>query len=457
VNRFLPCAALSALSCLCLFDAAGCRTDLDDEAVEPAAPPTTTPSEDSLGRVAEGEDAAAPDDPDAPTEVAPVAFEPWQLELPAHTIDDVVFAGPSLYVAARNNDGLALFTLTRAPARTKAKDGQAPPEAAVPTLAATVLVPGRELEGARLVTLGPKVLALWVAQGQLLARELGSDQTGGQPGSARPSGGDPSERRLAEEEGGQFTGPLAVAAASDGGFLACMGDQLGPSCIRFDANAEVEGVFALPKRKDHSVVGVTASDDGFVLVLGACRGNVDSESGTKSCARIDLQALLLAADGAPGKTRAMPVVQVARGIEVIPSQHGALVLARRVAAGEHSAWRVDDGGVRELDGRFSRAVGGFYHDGQVRLVERSHLRMRGGFPVRGFELRALEGMNGEAVKKPRRGKDAVAREAFPPEVAKTLPADVDQTLIAHGDALVFAAAPRRGTLSATALRLGAKL
>lgn len=436
MNRIPRRAALSALSCLCLLGATGCRTDLDDESSEATAAPAPAPSEDALGRIAEGE-AVAVEDPDAPTEVAPVPFEPWRLALPAHTIDDAVFAGASLFVAARNNDGLALFTLAREAAAPKAAG--TPPEAAV--IAATALVPGRELEGARLVTLGPKVLALWVAEGQLVARELG---------------GEHPDRRLAEEEGGQFSGPLAVAAAGDGGFLACMGDQLGPTCIRFDVNAEVDGVFALPKRKDHEVVAVTASDEGFVLVLGACRGNV-ADSDTKRCARIDLQALLLAADGAPGKTRAMPVVQVARGIEVIPAQRGALVLARRVAAGEHSAWRVDEGGVRELDGRFSRAVGGFYHDGKLRLVERSHLRMRDGFPVRGFELRALEGAGSEGARPQatRRGKDAIAREAFPPEVAKALPADVDQTLLAHGDALVFAAAPRRGTISATALRLGA--
>ncbi|HRE92404.1 MAG TPA: hypothetical protein PK095_25030, partial [Myxococcota bacterium] len=104
----------------------------------------------------------------------------------------------------------------------------------------------------------------------------------------------------------------------------------------------------------------------------------------------------------------------------------------------------------ELDGRFSRVVGGFSLGDTTMLVERGHLRMRQGFPVSSIDLRPLKIERRKAL---RHEKKKAERERFPDAIAKHLPTEVDQRFGAFGDALVFAGPRRKGLVKAAIVRV----
>ncbi len=422
-------AAWTALCCL--WSACGDGIHVTPSA-EPPPNALSAPGADLL----EGAPNEVPaPDPDAPTTTLQAPLEPWPLSFATSelaAIDDAVFVADTLIIAGRAGDQVVVLRLHRK------QDGT--------TLDVAMSAPTERFARVRgdasrltLVRSGTGALALWLADGHLEGLEIASDSH--DLASLEP-------QRLSGEEGGQLAGPL-VAAASDGGVIACAKDKLGPTC--FD-------IAATQPDGDHALAGVNLitrktaigepralipRDGGFMLVLGSCK--------SETCSRIDLMAVTLDEHGAAGSRRDLPVVQMDRGTAFIPDGVGFVLVARRVGAGEHSAWRVTPDATRELEGRFSRVVGGFAHDERTLLIERAHLKMRKGFPVRGYQVRPL---TETAARKgsPRRASQ-VEREAIPEAVAEHLPTDADQQFSANGDALVFVAPMRKGRFEATVLRL----
>jgi len=411
VNARLASAALTALCC-----SWGCGDGI------PVTPPpdapaasTTAPAEAELA--AGSEDAPAVIDPDAPTSTLEAPLEAWPLHFASDvlaTIDDALFVGDQLVVAGRVGDQVVLVRLARAADKT----------VAVAERVARVA----PCERVVLTRLGARAAAMWVSDGHLEA--LAFDKT---LGAATPS-------RVSGEEGGQLTGAPVVAESEDG-LVACAGDSNGPTCFELDRDLGLVGARPLGKKAGDRAVALMPTSDGFVLVLGDCNND--------SCSRVDLGAVLLDDHGLAGKRRALPEIQLERGTAFVPEDDGFVLVARRVGAGEHSAWRFAGDGARELDGRFSRVVGGFSWGGRTLLVERSHLIMRKGFPVRGYQIRPLDADAGTRAKP----SDRVAREALPEHVAELLPSDADQTFSGHDDTLLFVAPLRKGKLEAAAVRL----
>lgn len=398
-------------------------------------PSAAIPASPTDGATLEGAPGEAPlPDPDAPTATLQAPLEPWPLSFAATelaAIDDAVFVDDALVVTGRTTDQVVVLRLHRT---------RVAGALTVAPTAATERFARVSAHGSRVVIVrsGTGALALWLADGHLEGLEI--DSQAKDLASLEPE-------RLSGEEGGQLSGPL-VAAASDSGVVACAADKLGPTCFEIAAT-QPEGHHALAAVNlitKKTAIGqpraLLATDTGFMLVLGNCKG--------ETCARIDLLAVALDEHGAPGQRRDLPVVQIDRGSAFIPDGDGFVLVARRVGAGEHSAWRVTPDATRELEGKYSRVVGGFAHDGRTLLIERAHLKMRKGFPVRGYQVRPLT----ETSERKRRTE--VEREAIPEAVAEHLPTDADQTFSANGDALVFAAPLRKGRFDATVLRLLAR-
>lgn len=417
-------AAWTALCCL--WSACGDGIPVTPSAEAPANAVA------SADLIEDANDAPAPD-PDAPTTTLQAPLEPWPLsfattELAA--IDDAVFVDDALLVAGRAGDQVVVLRLHRTLAGTN--------------IQVAANAPGERFARVRgdasrvsLVRSGNGALALWLADGHLEGVEVARDSK--DLASLEPE-------RLSGEEGGQLAGPL-VAAVSPGGVVACAKDKLGPTCFDIAAT-QPEGRHALAgvnliTRK--TAVGepraLVLRDGGFMLVLGDCK--------SETCSRIDLMAVALDEHGAAGQRRDLPVVQMDRGSAFIPDGDGFVLVARRVGAGEHSAWRVTPDATRELEGRFSRVVGGFAHDERTLLIERAHLKMRKGFPVRGYQVRPLT----ETAQPKGSRRTRVEREAIPEAVAEHLPTDAEQSFSANGDALVFSTPVRKGRFEATVLRL----
>jgi hypothetical protein len=386
--------------------------------VQPEPPP---PESDVIAEAAEEVEAPAVD-PEAPTTTLEAPLEAWPLsfetaELTA--IDDAAFAGDVLVVAGRRADQVVVLRYRRTL------------EAGVPKLVDAGKWQRVRADASKLVLVprGTGLVAMWLADGHLEGVVVASLAELGEP------------VRLSGEEGGQLEAPM-VAAGNGDELVACAKDKLGPICFGWDAELSLSGVNVIAKKtsvgEPRALITSDGEAGGFWLVLGNCK--------SQTCSRIDLAAVALDVHGAPGKRRDLPVVQVDRGTAFIPEGDGFVMVARRVAAGEHSAWRVSASATREIEGRFSRVIGGFAHGERTLLIERAHLKMRKGFPVRGYHVRPLT----EGDK----GRKKVEREAIPDAVADYLPTDADQDFAANRDALTFVAPPRLGRYAATIVRLG---
>lgn len=403
-------AALTALCC-----SWGCGDGIPvTPPAEAAATSAVATSEAELGAGGDAPPAAL--DPDAPTSTLEAPLDAWPLRFTSDTlaaIDDALFVGDELVLAGRVADQVVLVRLAR---------GADKVPAVVERVARVASV-----ERVVLANNGDRAAALWIADGHLEAVPIGKTL------------GDAAPLRVSGEEGGQLTGKPVVAESLDG-LVACAADSNGPTCFELGADLGLVGARPLGKRAGGRPVALMPTSAGFVLVLGDCRN--------ASCGRVDLDAVALDDHGLAGKRRALPEIQLERGTAFVPEDDGFVLVARRVGAGEHSAWRVGVDGARELDGRFSRVVGGFSWGGRTLLVERSHLVMRKGFPVRGYQIRPLPAGVSRA-----KATDRVAREALPDTVAEALPSDADQTFSGHDDTLLFVAPLRKGKLEAAAVRL----
>ncbi len=413
MNALFHGAAWTALCCLL---ACG-----DGIQVQPEPPPSES---DVIAEVLDGTEAPVID-PEAPTTTLEAPLQAWPLSLETAeltAIDDAAFAGDVLVVAGRRADQVVVLRYRRVV------------EAGAPKLVAAGKWQRVRAEASKLalVRRGAGLVAMWVADGHLEGVVVASLAELGEP------------VRLSGEEGGQLAAPL-VAATNGEEIVACAKDKLGPICFGWDAALSLSGVNVISKKasvgEPRALIASDGEAGGFWLVLGNCK--------SQTCTRIDLAAVALDTHGAPGKRRDLPVVQVDRGSAFIPEGDGFVMVARRVGAGEHSAWRVSASATREIEGRFSRVVGGFAHGERTLLIERAHLKMRKGFPVRGYHVRPLtDGGRGS------KGREKIAREAIPDDVADFLPSDADQEFAANGDALTFAAPPRMGRYAATVVRLG---
>lgn len=416
----------AALTPLCCLGLAACGEGIEVEPEPEVALPLGAASEhaDELGppRDEPRDEPGETPDPEAPETTFEAPIEAWPVEVGDEelaVIDDALFVGDVLFVAGRADDAVVVMRMRRGVAEVAAGDRFREPRAGASPV--------------HLVHIDDHAAAMWLADGHLEAVRLDPTIEMASLSPTRASG----------EEGGRLTPPLVIASAPDGsGALACAIDELGPTCLSIDGRLSLAGMHVI---KRSVAIGepqaLVAVDSGYMLVLGHCR--------TESCSRIDLGALALDPTGRPGKRRDLPLVQLDRGTAFVRDGDGFVLIARRVAAGEHSAWRVTPSATRELEGRFSRVVGGFAHDGETLLLERAHLRMRAGFPVRGYNVRPLT----ERVRGKHKSREETERHAIPEAIARQLPTDPDQRFTANGDALVFARPARKGRVAATVLRL----
>lgn len=414
-------AAWTALFCLfvplCALGSGACADE------PPAVIQAEPPADPNDTTVAAAEPEPAPDE-DLPAIAAELSV--WPLTLEVFEILSAAFEGERLLLVTEAADGVSLVRLEQG------KDG--PTETERRRIGPT----GTPLA---LVTIGetaPRRAALWIEDGHLRALRLDG-----------PLGAAPTT--VAAEEGGAFAGPLAVAS-DDLSALACLRDGTRPLCVRLDKELTAIGLHPFERRDGHVTRHVATTASGWLVLMGRCRnaGSPGGLSTPANCGRETLEVIALSDEGVLGKARALPDIEGTRDAALVPTGDGLVLVGRRRGAGEHSAWQIAQGGLMELDGRFSRVIGGFQLGDTTLLVERGHLRMRQGFPVSNIDLRPLTIERRKAL---RHEKKKVERERFPETISKHLPTEVDQRFSAHGDALVFASPRRKGIVKAAVVRV----
>lgn len=415
-------AAWTALFCLfvplCALSSGACA-DESSPAIQADAPAEA--GDDTIA--AEAEPEPAPDE-DLPAIAAELSV--WPLTLEVFEILSATFEGERLLLVTEAADGVSLVRLEQG------KDG--PTEVERRRIGPT----GTPLALVAIGETTPRRAALWIEDGHLRALRLD-----GALGAAPTT--------VAAEEGGAFAGPLAVAS-DDLSALACLRDGTRPLCVRLDKELTAIGLHPFERRDGHYARHVATTQSGWLVLMARCR-NTSSSGGPSlpaGCGRETLEAIPLSDEGEIGKARALPDIEGTRDAALVPTGDGLVLVGRRRGAGEHSAWQIAQGGVMELDGRFSRVIGGFQLGDTTLLVERGHLKMRQGFPVSNIDLRPLVI---ERRKTLRHEKKKVERERFPEAVARHLPTEVDQRFSAHGDALVFASPRRKGLIKVAVVRV----
>lgn len=409
-------AAWTALFCLSLAAGVSSTSACGDEAVSsiPDGPAEPLDADPATLADAASDPEPAPDE-DLPAVAAELSV--WPITLEVFEILDATFEGERLLLATAAADGISLVRFEQK------KDGPSEVERRLIGPNGTPLA---------LITIGgtnPRRAALWIEDGHLRALRLDG------PLSASPS-------TVAAEEGGAFAGPLAVGT-DDLSALACLSDGNRPLCLRLDSELTAVGLHPFERRNGELARWVGATDTGWLVMMARCRN--------ESCGRESLEVLTLNDEGAQvGKSRSLPDIEGTRDAALIPTGDGLVLVGRRRGAGEHTAWHIAHGGVMELDGRFSRVVGGFSLNDTTMLVERGHLRMRQGFPVSSIDLRPLKIERRKAL---RHEKKKVERERFPDTIARHLPTEVDQRFGARGDTLVFASPRRKGLIKAAVVRV----
>lgn len=421
----LPSAVRTALCCLWapMVGLIGCV----DEPT-PTLPTTTPPEAQAPTDPAEPDDEAAPEEEEAlPALEADVAV--WPLALEAFEILDATFENDRLLLVTAAADGVSLVRMARAKEATDTSPVEQERRLIGPPQTPLTLAP---------IGIGAKAAyaAFWVADGHLHALSL-----------ALPLA-DATARVIAAEEGGAFTGPVVVAPSGPTDeLLACVRDGNRPLCVRLDHELSPIGVHPID-RKDQVIRWLGPTPNGWIALLTRCR--------TEECTRENLEVLAFDRNGVvQGKPRALPELDSVRNTAIIGTDDGLLLVGRRRGAGEHTAWNVTPRMTSELEGRFSRVIGGFTLGGSTKLVERSHLRMRQGFPVAGIDLRPL-GPSDFDGKSSRRKDKRVERERFPDHIAQHLPAEVDQRFSARGDTLVFTSPRIKGILKAAVVKVSDK-
>ncbi len=434
-------AALTALYCLLAL--LSCGDPLEPHAEERFAEDGLAPEVDpNLGPPAKDgvPTEAAAVELDETSGVLSVGMSAFPLSVEAFAVDGAVFDDNALIVAARTATGPLVIhhsLETAEEAHRKASDqpvSDKPADGRVDSpkmVERSRLALERQETSAIAVLHGPALspLALWTADGHLEALALTTSLATSKP------------RRIAAEEGGAYKG-APVVAVDGGSVVVCLSDADTPLCLSLDRDLNVNGIHSLSKYRRFEPVALTHDRNGFFVILSRCLG--------ETCGREDLLAQRLDREGTPrGKARGLPQIQTGRGRIIIPRDDGLLLVARRSGAGEHAAWTLTDSGLAELDGRFSRVVGGFSSEGRELFVERAFLRMRDGFPVTGFVSRPIE------VSRSKKSASKVVREAFPEAVDRALPNDVDQEFSAFGDTLMFEGPRRQGKIPVTVVKLGA--
>lgn len=350
----------------------------------------------------------------------------WPLTLEVFEIVSATFESERLLLVTAAADGVSLVRMEQK------KDGPTEVERRLIGPAGTPMA---------LLTIGtttPRRAALWIQEGHLRALPLGG-----------PLNGTP--KTIAAEEGGAFAGPL-TAASDDLSALVCLNDGNRPLCLRIDQDLSPIGLHPFERREGQFTRHVASTETGFLVLLARCRnaGPRQGEQPLTGCTRETLEAIALSDEGVLGKPRALPDLESTRSAALVPTPDGLVLVGRRRGAGEHSAWQITPTGTMELDGRFSRVVGGFTLGDTTLLVERGHLKMRQGFPVSNVDLRPLQI---ERRKTLRHEKKKVERERFPEAIASQLPKEVDQRFSAHDDALVFTSPRRKGLVRAAIVRV----
>ncbi|MFO0748315.1 MAG: hypothetical protein U1F43_22030 [Myxococcota bacterium] len=253
-------------------------------------------------------------------------------------------------------------------------------------------------------------------------------------------------QKILDPADGKAVGPTALAPA-DAGTLACIGLVGEPlHCAMLDARGATDGWSAIGKTADLLPEALVPGPHGWLLLAGTCRPKT-----ADTCKRKDLIVVRLGEDGMPPKKRPtlqLPEVEARRaGLVVVPTDSGFVLVARRIGAGESSAWRVTDEAVKELDGKFTRTVGGLAapdggDDGMV-FIEQGPLIMRQGHPVARYRVRPL----GDDGKR----KDALA---WPSAIDPLMPLTVDQQVLSSDGLATFVEPIRKRHVRATVVRLG---
>jgi len=385
--------------------------------------PAATPGEAEIELPAPLRDAAeapAPvveaDDP-ATTIAAPITARTLTLE--AERLDGLALDGAALIVAGARGGRLTLWRLE--PDGATATKVQATLDAApLPTEAPSLLSATRH---------APAMAAWTDAEGAVWGLVV----------DARLA--EQRATRLLDAADGAAVGRPALAPADDGAMI-CTGmaaDVLRCATLTRGGALTPEGWAPLGKTRGVRAEALAETASGWLLIAGACKP-------AGACKRLDLVGLRLGADGLPPRKRptiALPELERRHdGLVLVPEGEGLLLVGRRHGAAEASAWRIGERDADELDGKWSRVVGGLDSDDGLVLVEQAPLAMDNGFPVVKLRPRPLvDGKRGE----PR---------AWPSAVGALVPRGVDQR-VRSGEGFVVSFEPVRDRRArATVLRLG---
>lgn len=421
--------------------------------------PVDEPEPDAPPEVERPRTEAAPGELDAPAEVtaapaAPTADEgstlawpmvAWRIELDADRADALAPSGDGLAFAGRAGEVARLARFVPPPHAPAAKGtgaaATATPPAPAPqggalTLAATLDAGPIGADPATLVpeTRGRPALAAWHdPDGAIWTVAIDEALAGATP------------QKLREPADGRTFGPIALAPTDDG-TLACAGAVGGPlACATLDPRGRSEGFAPIGKTPDLMAEALVPSPGGYLLLASSCRPKKSD-----TCKRKDLVVVRLGDDGLPPRRRPtlpLPEVEAQRGgLVVLPSPTGFILVARRVGAGDATAWKVSDTEVRELDGRFSHVVGGLDGDDGFVLVEQGPLTMVDGHPVALHRARGLP----TGAGKDKRGE----LFAWPAAVRALMPVTVDQRVISGEGLVAFVEPIRKKHVRAAVIRLG---
>jgi len=372
---------------------------LDDE--------ITLPGNGSMAGAGPG--SVVPLPPDDPATTLGWALDARLVDLAGERFDGVVTDGPGLAAAiTRSGDGVVVRLAADGDGATRVLG-----ERVIGALGSEPIALGRAAHGS-------PATAVWADEAGVV-RALALDD--------RMSAREPVTL-LAAEEGAALGHPVVVP--SDDGALVCVGAATAPlrcaTMLRSGGLAS-DGWQAVGKAKGMRAEALVETENGWLLVAASCRPKAP-----EPCRRKDLVVIRLGLDGLPPKkkpTLPLPELVAERGgLLLVPQASGFALVGKRVGAGEASAWRVTEREVKELDGKWTRVIGGLDHEDGFVFVEQAPLAMQGGFPVVRLRPRPFDkGKRGDPL-------------GWPGAVARRVPTGVDQRVVS-GEGLVAFIEPIR--------------
>ncbi|MCB9731746.1 MAG: hypothetical protein H6745_03815 [Deltaproteobacteria bacterium] len=200
------------------------------------------------------------------------------------------------------------------------------------------------------------------------------------------------------------------ALALDEGVLVCAGTvDRAPACALVDAAGEATlGPELKALSGARPLTLLPAPGGGAWLFAEVC-------ADAATCRRGRLVLQTLDANGAPhGAHRRLGNFELGRGLAAVTVDGGALLFGKRPGAKKGAAWLIEPRRMKELEGKWGRAVGGMRTAEGAVVVEMASLRMLDGRPVASLRARRWTRSDGR-----------LPREAWPEGVKEAIPTATD--------------------------------